>query len=69
MFCDNLFNQYVTRAKNIRKTREKLISIYRYQNIYSRMVDDQDAKEPASFKTDPKIGIGIFAGNLDEDCV
>lgn len=65
---DNLFDQYKARAKNVRKVTEWLISIYRHENIVKRMEAGKGGQEPASFKKEPVINIGIFAGELDEDC-
>lgn len=65
---DNLFDQYAARAKNIRKTTEWLISIYRHENIYSRAKAGKGSQEPASFQKEPEIDIGIFAKELDEKC-
>ncbi|MEM2890646.1 MAG: hypothetical protein QW358_04865 [Candidatus Hadarchaeum sp.] len=64
----NLFDQYVARANNVQKTTELLISIYRHENMRSRMKAGKGSKEPLSFQKDPDIDIGIFAGKLDEDC-
>jgi len=65
---ESIFNQWKARAKQICKTKEWLISLYRHENIKSRLAAGKGGEEPPSFKKKPEIDLGIFAGELDEDC-